>query len=607
MRLVSVAIQGFRCYKDEVTVQISDLTTFIGKNDIGKSTVLEALEIFFNNETVKIDQSDATRPHTDCKVCITCEFDDFPSTLNLDAGAETTLQSEYLLTRQGTLKVKKIYDCGNKKPTHDVFIVALHPTAKGVENLIELKEKELQDIVKKKGLDVALKGNAGMRQAIWASEDDLQLCEVLIPVTKPKEDSKRIWDQLQRYLPMFALFQSDRSSRDSDDEVQNPMKAAVTAAMAEVQDHIAEIQRMVQEKVEAIAKNTHAALMTIDSGLANELVPQFTPPTAAKWGSLFSVGMDTDGGIPLNKRGSGVRRLVLVSFFKAEAERRKHTTNSRSIIYAIEEPETAQHPHSQKILIESFRALSLNPGCQVILTTHSPGFASDLPVDSVRFVTRDESGNPKIDAGADVFGPVADALGIVPDNRVKVLFCVEGPNDVIALKHLSRAMHAKDSTLPDLTKDDRVAFVSLGGGTLQQWVAQHYLRPLNRPEFHLYDNDVAKYADAVNQVNARGDGSYAAQTKKHEIESYLHPDAIKKQYEIDVEVPDHLDEHGHAVPKIFSITMHRLKPVGAPMNDNTAKQKLTKVFPNMTWQMIAERDPDGEVEGWFRKLAEMIH
>lgn len=49
MRLKSVSIKNFRCYRDEVTVSFDDLTTFIGENDIGNSSVLEPLEIFFNN------------------------------------------------------------------------------------------------------------------------------------------------------------------------------------------------------------------------------------------------------------------------------------------------------------------------------------------------------------------------------------------------------------------------------------------------------------------------------------------------------------------------------------------------------------------------------
>lgn len=34
------------------------MNVIIGRNDVGKSTIMEALEIFFNNELVKIDQSD---------------------------------------------------------------------------------------------------------------------------------------------------------------------------------------------------------------------------------------------------------------------------------------------------------------------------------------------------------------------------------------------------------------------------------------------------------------------------------------------------------------------------------------------------------------------
>lgn len=58
MRLESVALKNFRAFKDETTIRIGDLTAIIGRNDVGKSCVLEALEIFFNNEAVKIEQGD---------------------------------------------------------------------------------------------------------------------------------------------------------------------------------------------------------------------------------------------------------------------------------------------------------------------------------------------------------------------------------------------------------------------------------------------------------------------------------------------------------------------------------------------------------------------
>lgn len=609
MKLKSVSVKNFRCYQRETTIAFHDLTTFVGKNDIGKSSVLEALEIFFNNETVKIEQGDANIYSGDTKVTITCEFCALPQTLSLDAGAETTLAEEFLLTVDGTLKIQKSYDCSKKAPSPEIFIVAQHPTADGVGNLLELKEKELQQIIKNRGLDASLKGNPGMRKAIWAATADLKLAEVGIPITKPKEDSKRIWEQLESHLPMFALFQSDRSSRDSDGEVQNPMKAAIAAAIAEVQDEIIQIQRKVQEKAEEIARNTHEALKTIDANLAKNLTPQFTAPTTSKWTGLFSVNMDTDDGIPLNKRGSGIRRLVLVSFFKAEAERRLTLSNKRNIIYAIEEPETAQHPNNQKILIESFKSLAAEDDCQMILTTHSPGFASELPVDSIRFVTRDAEGKPAVETGVDVFGEVADALGLVADSRVKVLLCVEGPTDVSAYKCLSRALHKEDPTIPDLSSDERIAFVVLGGGTLKHWVTEHYLKALNCPEVHIYDSDIPDYAKYVQEVNQRKDnkGSWATQTSKHEIESYLHPQAIFEAFGISIAVTDHPEADGKAFPKLFGEAFSVKRGHGDPLSDTKAKAKLAELaFPRMTATMIRDRDPGNEVEGWFRRISMML-
>ena len=101
MRLKTMAIKNFRGYSDEVVIQIDDLTTVIGKIDIGKSSILEALEIFFNNDVVVVEQGDANINSADKSIEICCEFEDLPTTLTLDAGAETSLADEYLLSSEG--------------------------------------------------------------------------------------------------------------------------------------------------------------------------------------------------------------------------------------------------------------------------------------------------------------------------------------------------------------------------------------------------------------------------------------------------------------------------------------------------------------------------
>ena len=135
MKLVSMEIENLRCYKRNTKLYFDDLTSFIGKNDIGKSSMLEALEIFFNNNTVQISSEDANIYCESKQVKITCEFKDLPGSLVLDSGCETTLADEFLLTEDGTLKIKKVFDCSKKKLPEQIYILANHPTCKGFENL----------------------------------------------------------------------------------------------------------------------------------------------------------------------------------------------------------------------------------------------------------------------------------------------------------------------------------------------------------------------------------------------------------------------------------------------------------------------------------------
>lgn len=604
MKLKTLYLKNFRCYKETISIDFDDLTTFIGKNDIGKSTILEALEIFFNNDLVKIDSSDANI-YGNKEVVISCDFCELPSELILDSGEKTNLADEFLTIDTDLLRIKKVFDCSKSKVSPIVFIVANHPSAEGVDNLLSLKEKDLQRIIKEKALDAPLKGNPAMRKAIWNNIEDLQLQECEIEVSKAKEDGKEIWSKLDSYLPNFALFQSDRSSHDSDGEVQNPMKAAIQEAIAEVQAEIDAIQKKVQDKAMFIAEQTQTALKDIDKNLANQLTPKFTSPAASKWNSLFSIAMDTDEGIALNKRGSGVRRMILVGFFKAEAERKASGSNKKNIIYAIEEPETAQHPNNQKILINSFLELSKAENCQVILTTHSPSLAQELPTDCLRFINRNENQKPEVLSGDGILPMITDTLGIFPNanKEIQLILCVEGPTDVIAFKAFSRCLREKYPEVIDIENDKRILVVPLGGSILKYWVEMQYLKKLGCPEIHIYDNDVKVYQKSIDEINARGDNSWGVLTKKYEIENYLHSDAIKAVYNIDV------DTDQQNLPAKVAIAYYEANKdkLDGKWKDSTSKIYLSKVFTDaMTYDLLKDRDPDDEIKGWFDKIASMM-
>lgn len=110
LKLEKVIIENFRSYKERVEIAFNDLTTIVGKNDIGKSTILEALEIFFNNQTVKIDDKDYNITNENKKVIIGCVFSDYHNEIILDDTVATTLNNEFLINKDGLLEIHKRYD-----------------------------------------------------------------------------------------------------------------------------------------------------------------------------------------------------------------------------------------------------------------------------------------------------------------------------------------------------------------------------------------------------------------------------------------------------------------------------------------------------------------
>ena len=108
MRLVSLTVENFRCYVAPISVRFDHLTALVGRNDVGKSPLMDALAIFF--ETINPDKDDASKNGEPKLMRISCEFDQLPDSIVVDADFPTTLASEYLLSRSGTLVVRKTYN-----------------------------------------------------------------------------------------------------------------------------------------------------------------------------------------------------------------------------------------------------------------------------------------------------------------------------------------------------------------------------------------------------------------------------------------------------------------------------------------------------------------
>lgn len=611
MKITHVTLENFRAYRQKTVVGFEDLTVIIGKNDIGKSTILEALDIFFGNRSIDIGDKNILASDND-SVRIGVAFKDFPETIVIDETVPTSLESEYLLNSNGNLEIHKEYKFG-ARVSIQTYLIANHPTNELLADLMTLKITELKNRASELRIDKGLydgRKSSEIREQIRST-----ILEKVFEVKQIKIDEeglKNIWEKLNAILPIFALFQSDRPNSDKDSEIQDPMKIATKEVLKELEPQLAEIKERIEKRIEEIAELTVTKVAEMNKEIATTLKPFF--PKEIKWDTLFSPTLNSDG-VPLSKRGSGVRRLVLINFFRAEAERKMKDKNATSVIYAIEEPETSQHPNWQKELVKALVSLSNTANTQVIMTTHSPELARLIPISSLRYIRFDTC--PIIEIGTEKnLLDIAKSLGVLPNisekkGDLQLIICVEGPTDVSIITHFFELCAF------DLENELRAAIIPLGGATLDQWVNRQYLKKLNLPEYHIYDNDVEKYKTHVDTVNARGDNSVARLTQHQEIENYIHPKHIRTMYGLDVDVfdltkPDWIIKWKSIdVPKEISPVLKHLKQNGYPFirgeSADTLKSRLGNIgYTYMTKEDLEELEVLSEIENWITEIRSKI-
>lgn len=593
MRLTAITLKNLRSYLGEVRIPIdAGLTALVGRNDVGKSTVLDALAMFFGE--LKFDETDRCRQAAPGdEVMVGCAFADLPASLVLDRDSATTLADEHLLNAAGELEVHRVL--GGKKDAR--YALALHPSAAGVDDLLDKKNAELKQLARQRGVaaQTDLRDNVALRQALWAACADLARVERRVSLTD--HEGKAIWEQLQRALPMLVVFRTDRDSTDQDDECQEPLQAAINETVRELADDLDVLVQAVKANVDTMVADTNQTLRRLAPSLARDLESTF--PTKLKWASLFNASLVGSDGILLNKRGSGARRMVLMASVLAFAGRTRSPAAGAKLLYALEEPETGLHPSLQRELLDALRKVVEQDGSQVLLTTHAPGLAGELPVASLRHLVATPPGRTCHSGGqdgAEALQRIAEDLGLeLPANlgspQLRLLICCEGPHDVTCLRALNRAARELEPSLPLFDALTDVALLPLGGSTLKHWVEHRYLYRLGAFEVHLYDGDQAERIQApLATLGSRSDAR-ALVMRRRAIENYLHPALIEQVFGVRVEVA-----HDASVPAALGRALGRsARPIKTLLN--------TEVAAAMTGAHLAAWDPDGEVVGWFRAFA----
>ncbi|MGL5655517.1 MAG: ATP-binding protein [Fusobacteriaceae bacterium] len=561
MILKKMRLENFRGYQNARIEFDENLNVIIGKNDVGKSTILEALEIYFNSDIIKPDQGDLnifSKKNGGNMFKITCCFEvNKKNEILLDCTNKTTFENEFILNKDNMLEIIQEFSCDKAKITPQIFIKINYPIE--LENHLNLmKLADLKAKVKAMNIESEVDDKTkkeNYRGAIYNNIDDINRREEKIFQIDKNIEGYNLWDKLRMELPLYFLFQSDRSNTDKDSEIQNPLRVAAKEVLIGLNEEIESIKNIVKEKVESIGKDTIEELKKFNPDIANILKVDLSTKS---FDSLFSFNIVGDDEIPLNKRGSGIRRLMLLSYFMAVAKK-KH--GDKKVIYAIEEPETAQHPNFQSEILETLRVLS-KTNYQIILTTHSPQIAKQMQEENIIFIKKCRAGNNEIIKDTETkIKDVAETLGIFPTVLPKVIVSVEGDTDVRFFKTVGKIEELKN--IVDLDKEN-IGFIPQKGGKILEWITRDYLADSETKEIIICDRDSEVYVKKIDELNATEDQRRAGfVTDKYEIENYIHPKLYNDLYETnfsydenwnDLDIPKTLCDKLKDSPKYKSYT-----------------------------------------------------
>ncbi|WP_018963775.1 ATP-dependent nuclease [Coprothermobacter platensis] len=448
MRPTLLEIKNFRALQD-VKLNLHNFTALTGKNNVGKSSILQAISLFFSGS--KLEKSDYFNENLSIQICIKFE--------NI---SDEDLE---LLVPEHREKVTKIMDI--------------------CRSLILVREYDLE-------------GKSKLCY-IKMEQNDLESSEIK-PV--PTGIDKGILRMLPIpvYVPAVRDFSDDVKTTESA-----PFGKLLSMLLDEIQQEQMPFQKLlteldnkinIQENEDGTKQdNRLQQLKTVEKTLEKyvresfgEIELQITVPLPDMKSIFSSASILIDDGLrsSIDSKGDGLRRLVTFSILRSYVDLKSKGISSetssgvaemsvegstktcrRPYFLLFEEPELFLHPQAQNVLFQTLQSFAKDN--YVFITTHSPTFLSPETTDSFVKVVKVIDGSyskpyTKIYEIDLTDFKNKDLFQIINfDNNNAALFydtvvLVEGESDRHVFSHIARILNQTQDT-----KSESIAFAKMSG------------------------------------------------------------------------------------------------------------------------------------------------
>ncbi len=366
MKISKIAIQNFRGFQEEL-IELDDITVFVGENNTGKSSVLDAIRLVIGSQdwNEKLTRYDY---HLSSATSHAGDAGDILLRVEISESKEGEWPDEIQQTLPESIDIDEV---GLRH-----FFLSL----KGTFNKKDEKSVDIKEFQNSSSISKGIKANTAKNYS------DFKKLLPAFYITSLRDSTK----EFQQKKGLFKRF---LESEIISPEKRGPLETKLASINTEIIDVLENIKRLKEnlKKSMVVLSGTDEAIVDI------EPLPTDLNELIGKAGIILQ--NKTGVRLPLEKHGSGSQSLSVLFLYEAFLSVLLATEYDKfsEPVLLIEEPEAHLHPSAIRLF---WKFLDKMPG-QIIITSHSGDIISSVPFSKIRRIVG-TTGRQRIKAMSDV-------------------------------------------------------------------------------------------------------------------------------------------------------------------------------------------------------------
>ncbi|WP_135605542.1 AAA family ATPase [Methanococcoides sp. NM1] len=387
MKIKSISIQNYKCHQNIPNIEFHQITTFIGENDSGKTSIIDFLELILDNklpeESVFFHNAEGN-----CASEIIGIITFIPNPEVLD-------QISHLLNEENELMIKKTLtqsaiEIAVKKKVYEDDRLNTYET---------LSASELATLLEDLNIEAQTRKEARIEKIKELLNND--------HLPHSFDFIKTDWKEIAQFLPKIIRYDVN-DYKDPTSMIIKTFREKFTHLLYELNDEtgsrklkskeLNKILECAEKEINEEAQNLKKYITKYNPDIEDiHISPEFDFSNSLLRTPIEIIDKKTSSTIPFENRGFGTQKRLFMGIFDWDSSVIKKL-EGLPVIRCYDEPDTNLHIDAQRKMYKAIKKIiSSDSNNQIIVCTHSLFMIDNMPIETIGLLKRSEDSTTTIE------------------------------------------------------------------------------------------------------------------------------------------------------------------------------------------------------------------